>query len=121
MGVNQLRSRCIFSLTITVLVILMGFALLSTTHSAESGSFMRPESTQLDFLRDVIIPIANMGIGAIIAILLIWTIYPVLTRNTEMLREIAATLDVMTQNNLLISKKLLEIIERQALIQRGRD
>jgi hypothetical protein len=65
-------------------------------------------------LRDVIIPLANMGIGAIIAFLLIWQIFPILNRNTETLREIATTLDVISNNNLRLAEKLLDIIEKQA-------
>lgn len=120
MGLSQLRSRCIFSLIVTACMVTVT-AILATTNFAETGAPLYPNSSQLSFFRDVVIPLTNMGIGAVIAILLIWTIYPVINRNTEMLREIAATLDVMTQNNLLISKKLLEIIERQALVQRGKE
>lgn len=69
-------------------------------------------------LRDVIIPLANMGIGAIIAILLIWQIFPILNRNTETLKEIAATLDVISNNNLRLAEKLLDIIEKQSLSKR---
>jgi hypothetical protein len=69
-------------------------------------------------LRDVVIPLANMGIGAIIAILLIWQIFPILNRNTETLKEIAATLDVISNNNLRLAEKLLDIIEKQSLSKR---
>ncbi len=72
-------------------------------------------TTEFNTLRDVIIPLANMGIGAIIAILLIWQIFPILNRNTETLKEIAATLDVISNNNLRLAEKLLDIIEKQSL------
>lgn len=65
--------------------------------------------------RDVIIPLANMGVGAVIAFLLIWQIFPILNRNTETLKEIAATLDVISNNNLRLAEKLLDIIEKQSL------
>jgi hypothetical protein len=77
-----------------------------------------PISEPLNVFRDIVIPLANMGIGAIIAILLIWTIYPVINRNTETLREIATTLNVMSSNNLTLSQKLLDIIERQTFMIR---
>ena len=68
---------------------------------------------------DLIIPLANMGIGAVIAVLLIWQIFPILNRNTETLREIAATLDAVSENNLRVAEKLIDIIEKQALIRGG--
>lgn len=70
--------------------------------------------TDFNTFRDVIIPLANMGVGAVIAFLLIWQIFPILNRNTETLKEIAATLDVISNNNLRLAEKLLDIIEKQS-------
>lgn len=91
--------------------------LLAATSNAQSIPTAQ-DIASYNTLRDVIIPLANMGIGAIIAILLIWQIFPILNRNTETLKEIAATLDVISNNNLRLAEKLLDIIEKQSLSKR---
>lgn len=86
--------------------------------AAEVKPVISPSPTETFSVLNIV-PLANMGIGAIIAILLIWSIYPVITRNTETLREIATTLNVMSSNNLLLAQKLLDVIERQSFLIRG--
>jgi len=83
--------------------------------ASTGGVIAAQDPNSFNTIRDVIIPLANMGIGAIIAVLLIWQIFPILNRNTETLREIAATLDVISNNNLRLAEKLLDIIEKQSL------
>lgn len=100
---------------------LMCFVIPSFVLAASTGANPIPTAQDIasyNTLRDVIIPLANMGIGAIIAILLIWQIFPILNRNTETLKEIAATLDVISNNNLRLAEKLLDIIEKQSLSKR---
>lgn len=118
MGVKRLTQLNIFCVVL--------FMIIQATALAFAAPVVPPviptpgEPTNFFFtFRDIILPLANMGIGAIIAILLIWTIYPVINRNTETLREIATTLSVMSNNNLLLSQKLLEIIERQSYRMSG--
>jgi len=106
-----------------ILISFLSCILVPTALLAATSGSVQPIPTPQDIasyntLRDVIIPLANMGIGAIIAILLIWQIFPILNRNTETLKEIAATLDVISNNNLRLAEKLLDIIEKQSLAKR---
>lgn len=96
---------------IVVIFLLVNAGLVTVTYGAEKSNAMNDFNT----FRDVIIPLANMGVGAVIAFLLIWQIFPILNRNTETLKEIAATLDVISNNNLRLAEKLLDIIEKQSL------
>lgn len=96
---------------IIMFFVFINAGLITLTYGAEKNGAMNDFNT----FRDVIIPLANMGVGAVIAFLLIWQIFPILNRNTETLKEIAATLDVISNNNLRLAEKLLDIIEKQSL------
>lgn len=93
-----------------IIFLLVNAGLVTLANGAEKNGAMNDFNT----FRDVIIPLANMGVGAVIAFLLIWQIFPILNRNTETLKEIAATLDVISNNNLRLAEKLLDIIEKQS-------
>ena len=107
-----------FKYFLSMLVCLVSPALIFAAASSAQSVPTPQDIASYNTLRDVIIPMANMGIGAIIAILLIWQIFPILNRNTETLKEIAATLDVISNNNLRLAEKLLDIIEKQSLSKR---
>jgi hypothetical protein len=106
------------SLLITIGALLTPALVLAAQSLATTAAPSAQDVAGFNTLRDVVIPLANMGIGAIIAILLIWQIFPILNRNTETLKEIAATLDVISNNNLRLAEKLLDIIEKQSMSKR---
>jgi hypothetical protein len=106
------------SLLITIGALLTPALVLAAQSLTTTAAPSAQDVAGFNTLRDVVIPLANMGIGAIIAILLIWQIFPILNRNTETLKEIAATLDVISNNNLRLAEKLLDIIEKQSMSKR---